>query len=92
MVACSIRWGCTCWACQTLKLIAGISEADALDVLSGFMYFLLIDEPADLCAGHTFHTKPDSARFRLSRTTCTRYEDEDFFFNPYGYWRLCLAT
>jgi hypothetical protein len=66
----------------------GISEVDALDVISGFMHFLLIDQPRNLEAGHTFHTRTDSVRFQLSRERCTRYEDDDFFYNPYGYWRL----
>ncbi|WP_426212707.1 hypothetical protein, partial [Massilia sp. TWP1-3-3] len=71
---------------------AGTSEVDAVDALSGFMHFLLIDKRQNLDAGHTFHTRPDSARFQLSRTTCTRYEHDDFFYNPYGYWRLCPVT
>jgi len=70
----------------------GISEVDALNVISGFMHFLLIDRPRNLDAGHTFHTRPDSARFQLSRARCTRYEADDFFHNPYGYWRLCAVA
>lgn len=67
----------------------GISEEEAVDVMIGFMHFLLIDRPQNLDAGHTFHTQPDSTRFQLSRERCTRYEEDDFFHNPYGYWRLC---
>lgn len=70
----------------------GISEVDALDAISGFMHFLLIDRPRKLDAGHTFHAQPDSTRFKLSRERCTRYEDDDFFHNPYGYWRLCAVA
>lgn len=70
----------------------GPTEADAIDAFSGFLHFLLIDKPGNLAAGHTFHTQPDSVRFQLSRTKCTRYEHDDFFYNPYGYWRLCTVT
>jgi hypothetical protein len=28
----------------------------------------------------------------MNRVECERFEDDDFFHNPYGYWRLTPAA
>lgn len=67
---------------------AGIPEQEAVEVIGGFLHFLLIDKPSNLDVGHTFGLRADARRFRLTQARCTRYASDDFFHNPYGYWRL----
>lgn len=38
--------------------------------------------------GHTFRADERGRRFRLHNTASNRYPEDDFFFNPYGEWRL----
>lgn len=64
-----------------------LPERSVVDILSEFMHFLVIDQP-HLEAGHTYRGWIDATRFKLSRSECTRYEQDDFFYNPYGYWQL----
>ena len=64
-----------------------LPEVEVVDAFSAFMHFLLIDKP-HLEAGHTFRARPDATRFKLSRSECTRYAEDDFKYNPYGYWLL----
>jgi hypothetical protein len=68
-------------------LPGNLPEADVVDTLNYFMHFLLIDKPR-VDAGHTFRVRSDAPRFALSRSECLRYEEDDFFYNPYGYWQL----
>lgn len=50
----------------------------------------LLDECAnrEFISGHTF--RPDEAwpRMRVLWQECSGYEEDDFFFNPFGRWRL----
>lgn len=39
-------------------------------------------------AGEGFRREQGGERRVLRARKCTRYETDDFFFNPYGYWRL----
>ena len=69
--------------------LAGVSATDAVELIDGFSLYQLIDRPGDrLLAGHTFSLRSTAPRFRLRRTACERYERDDFFHNPQGYWRL----
>jgi Domain of unknown function (DUF4261) len=63
------------------------ADDDVLSWLEVFVLYLLVERPS-IKAGHTFRPAEAFPRRRLQATLCTRYEDDDFFFNPHGYWRL----
>jgi hypothetical protein len=42
--------------------------------------------------GEKFRTGPEAPRWRISTEPCHGYEEDDFFFNPYGYFRLQPAA
>ena len=65
-----------------------LSEPEIVDTIMAFLHFLLIDKPKNLASGHAFRVSADATRFRMFPSQCTRYEPDDFFYNPYGYWRL----
>ena len=65
------------------------NEGEALAWLDAFALYLLTEAgPNALQPGHTFRPWPDAVRRRLSVEPCTRYDADDFFHNPHGYWRL----
>ena len=39
-------------------------------------------------SGHTFRVDADSPRFRVRWEPCAEYDEDDFFFNPFGRWRF----
>jgi hypothetical protein len=39
-------------------------------------------------AGHTFSLTAEAKRFRMLWEPCTGYDEDEFFFNPYGRWRF----
>lgn len=52
-------------------------------------YYLLTEQPAHgVQDGEGFRISPDAPRWIMNRLECERYEEDDFFYNPYGYWRL----
>jgi hypothetical protein len=57
-----------------------------MDVLA---IYLLAERPPDgMHSGEGFRLSADGPRRVLEHTACERYETDDPFFNPYGYWRL----
>lgn len=51
--------------------------------------YLLAECPPDgLSRGETFRPVEGAPRFRVEPEPCDDYEADDFFFNPYGRWRL----
>jgi hypothetical protein len=51
--------------------------------------YLLAEKPArGVHEGEGFRQTEDGERRVLRPLECTRYETDDFFYNPYGYWRL----
>ncbi|MGW5644936.1 hypothetical protein ACWEV3_36405 [Saccharopolyspora sp. NPDC003752] len=62
---------------------------ELIDGLAGY----LLTEPraAEIRDGEGFRLTEDSPRWLLRQQSCDRYDDEDIFFNPYGYWRLTPA-
>jgi hypothetical protein len=51
--------------------------------------FLLAEQPeGGVQDGEGFRQKEDGERRVLRAHPCTRYAEDDFFYNPYGYWRL----
>ncbi|WP_010308677.1 hypothetical protein [Saccharopolyspora spinosa] len=62
---------------------------ELIDGLAGY----LLTEPraAEIRDGEGFRLAEDAPRWLLHQHACDRYDDEDIFFNPYGYWRLTPA-
>jgi hypothetical protein len=54
-----------------------------------FDYYLLAECPAEgVQEGRTFRMHEQAPRFRLKLEDCTGYDEDDFFFKPYGRWRF----
>ncbi len=70
----------------------GGAEPDA-DTVAGLLdalaLHLLTERPArDIEDGEGFRLTPDAPQWILRHHPCERYEEDDIFFNPHGYWRL----
>lgn len=51
-------------------------------------YLISMDDTSKFHAGHTFRTGPTAPRYRLQWESCTGYDEDDFFNNPFGRWRF----
>lgn len=61
----------------------------AVDLFEVFGQYLLTECGAGrFASGHTFSTAADAPRFRVVWEECTGYEEDEFFFNPFGRWRF----
>lgn len=61
----------------------------AIDLFVTFGLYLLVEcPPGGFGSGHTFSADAESSRFRVRWEPCTGYEEDDFFFNPFGRWRF----
>jgi hypothetical protein len=61
----------------------------AVGLFRVFAHYLLAEcTPGQFASGHTFSMDGESPRFRVLREECTEYEEDDFFFNPFGLWRF----
>jgi hypothetical protein len=47
-----------------------------------------LTETGGLVDGELFDHLPGQPGRALIRTACTRYPEDDFFYNPHGYWRI----
>lgn len=67
-------------------------SADAMDDVGWIdmlAIYLLAEKPAaGVHAGEGFRLEEGGERRVLRERACERYEEDDFFYNPYGYWRL----
>lgn len=62
---------------------------EACQLFTTFALYLLAECPEDsFKPGNTFRIATTSPRFRVSKEPCKGYEEDDFFFNPYGCWRF----
>lgn len=69
--------------------IVGESVDASLELIDLFAMYIFVDRPGDrLKEGGTFSLSSESPRFRISKVACVRYEEDGFFYNPSGYWRL----
>lgn len=55
------------------------------------MYLLTESRAQEMRDDEGFRLTPGGPRWTLEHHPCQRYESDDFFFNPYGYWRLTPA-
>src|SRR5262249_35815972 len=63
-----------------------VADVELMDLLA---IYQLAEKPArGLKDGEGFRPTDEGPRYLLRAKPCTRYSEDDFFFNPYGYWRL----
>ena len=61
----------------------------AVELFRAFAHYQLAEcTPGQFASGHTFSPDAASPRFRVLWEECTGYEEDDFFFNPFGRWRF----
>lgn len=71
--------------------ITAADDDRGLEWMDGLARYLLIDRgSARIRDGDTFGLQADSPRRVLRHRACTRYRDDDPFYNPWGYWRLAV--
>jgi hypothetical protein len=62
---------------------------EAIDLFAIFALYLVGEcQPGQFASGHTFSVKAGSPRFRVVWEECTGYDEDEFFFNPFGRWRF----
>ncbi len=67
-----------------------INNSDsAIDDLDMFLLYLVVDraEP-NIKSGQTFSKDNESMVYTINGIDCSRFESDDFFYNPYGVWSL----
>jgi len=68
------------------------SPEAVIELIDAFGLYQLTEARArQLRDDEGFRVAPGAPRWLLQRRPCQRYESDDFFFNPYGYWRLTPA-
>ncbi len=70
--------------------VFGGDEWEAARHLEIFATYLA-EECPHFASGHTFSCNPDSPRLRATWEPCDRYDEDEFFHNPYGRLRLAPA-
>lgn len=91
-----IRDGALLYSCgmhllgeRDLELPATAQLSTDLDWMDLLGLYLLAETPGrGLFSGEGFRQRPDGERRILHLRSCLRYEQDDFAFNPYGYWQL----
>lgn len=75
-----------------LRTAHGSSESqgwNSVDLFRTFAGYLLSEcTPGKFSSGHTFSLSASTPRFRVSWEECTGYDEDDFFYNPFGRWRF----
>ena len=62
---------------------------EAVTWMDALCIYLLAEKPeGGLREGETFRPTEEHDRRVLRHRACDRYEEDDFFWNPYGYWTL----
>jgi hypothetical protein len=67
-----------------------LEPLDAVRWIDAFLGYLVLEKPSrPVQEGETFRLSRDDAPHILRARPCTsRYEEDEFFFNPHGYWSL----
>jgi hypothetical protein len=61
----------------------------SVQLFEAFAHYLLAECPdGKFASGHTFSLDSESPRFRVLWEECTGYDEDEFFFNPFGRWRF----
>ena len=65
------------------------SAVGAVKLFTAFALYLLAECPeGEFASGHTFRTGNKAPRYRVEWEPCIGYDEDDFFFNPFGRWRF----
>ncbi|VTR93784.1 Uncharacterized protein OS=Gloeobacter kilaueensis JS1 GN=GKIL_1802 PE=4 SV=1 [Gemmata massiliana] len=65
---------------------------DAVELFRAFAMYLLVECPdGEFASGHTFSASAATPRYRVAWEPCTGYDEDDFFFNPFGRWRFTAS-
>lgn len=74
---------------RDIELPSDMEPFDAVSWIDALGIYLAAEKPKDgLREGETFHPTAEHPKRVLRARDCERYEEDDFFFNPYGYWNL----
>jgi hypothetical protein len=74
---------------RDIELPGDMAPLEATEWIDALGHYLLAEKPsAGLNAGETFRPTAEHPRRVLRARTCERYEEDNFFFNPYGCWNL----
>jgi hypothetical protein len=77
-------------------LIVGAAEVSALaasELFAVFAQYLLAECPEGaFVSGDTFSVSQDAARYRVVWEACTAYDEDEYFFNPFGRWRFTALS
>jgi hypothetical protein len=65
-----------------------IDDVATIDAFAGYM---LLESPR-LRDGEGFRVAVDAPRWTIEFRPCDRYAEDDFFYNPFGAWRLTRST
>ena len=66
-----------------------LEVAPAVELFSIFALYLLVECPVGgFGSGNTFNTSANAPRYRILWETCVGYEEDDYYFNPFGRWRF----
>ncbi|GAA2896890.1 hypothetical protein GCM10010517_61910 [Streptosporangium fragile] len=78
------------WLAQeTGRRPPGAQVDDSVELMDQMALYLLCEDRArKIQDGEGFRLAPDAPRWILERHPCRQYDEDDFYFNPYGYWRL----
>jgi hypothetical protein len=78
---------------RDVEVTAGDDVHEDVGWMDLLAIYLLAEKPArGVHDGEGFRQKPRGERRVLQAGVCTRYESDDFMFNPYGYWRLASPS
>lgn len=62
---------------------------EVVDLIDEVALYLLTERRArEMSDGEGYRSTPDGPRWIMERHPCLGYEEDSFFFNPYGYWRF----
>jgi hypothetical protein len=71
--------------------VIGFSDWEAVRIIDSFSLYLLT-EGKTVQPGHTFSCSPEDPKLLIKHGECLGYEEDDFFYNPYGYWKLARRS
>ncbi|NVJ62065.1 MAG: hypothetical protein HWE27_16865 [Gammaproteobacteria bacterium] len=69
-----------------------VSE-DAVYDLDSFLLYLVVDQAEpNIKDGQSFSKNQESIIYFIKSKKCQRYEEDEFFYNPYGIWSLTIRN
>lgn len=69
--------------------VLGFSDREAARIIDLFSLYLLTEEGhRTVQSGHTFACSQHDPTLSIAKVASDRYDEDEFFYNPYGLWRL----